>query len=102
MTGNTPKSSTAATEPGEQAVPVPREGEAVERPAGPLLKMLVDLDDGGVLTISNSDGKTTLRQCEEGSELQTVQIRDATQILAEQRLTEERRQQLHAATEGAA
>lgn len=76
MTGNTPKSSTAATEPGEQAVPVPGEGEAVERPAGPLLKMLVGLDDGGVLTISNSDGKTTLRQFEEGSELQTVQIPD--------------------------
>lgn len=76
MTGNTPKSSTEATEPGEQAVPVPGEGEAVEHPAGPLLKMFVGLADGGVLTISNIDGKTTLQQFEEGSELQTVQIPD--------------------------
>ena len=38
--------------------------------------MLVGLADGGVLTISNSDGKTTLQQFEEGSELQTVQIPD--------------------------
>ena len=76
MTGNTPKSSTAATEPGEQAVPVPGEGEGVELPAEPLLKMFVGLADGGVLTISNIDGKTTLRQFEEGSELHTVQIPD--------------------------